>query len=309
MKKINGLILFCLLMLIVAPAAMAAKVLPGPLVSSDWLSANLDNVTILEVAKSSSAFDSEGHIPGAVFVNWGDVRANRNIDGVDLLKMVTTPEAFESLMQSKGVNQNSNIVITFAGVSMDDVTFGTRLYWALKYFGHDDVALLNGGNAQWVADGYALSTEAAGVELGNFVSVREEADMYGTTVEVSDAISDTNTQLVDVRSLSYYLGLKMKSYVYNPGHVPSAKNLPYELLFSAQPPLTFVAVEDIAQAMTAVGLDPDSAFITICNSGHKASGLWFVIHELMGNKRAELYDGSMHEWTVDMSRPVSTEME
>ncbi|MDH3997696.1 MAG: rhodanese-like domain-containing protein [Desulfuromonadales bacterium] len=309
MKMMKGFCLVSFLVLIITPAAMASKVLPGPLVNSEWLDANISKVIVLDVAKSSASYDTEGHIPGAVFVSWGDVRAKRNVDGVDLIKLIPLADDFAALMRSAGVDQDSSVVVSCEGDTYDAVTFATRLLWTLKYFGLDDVALLDGGNAQWVAEGYALTTEASSVVEGNFVAVKEEADMYATTAEVVNGITDFNSQLLDGRELSYYLGVKMKSYVYNPGHVPSAKNLPYELLFSAEPPYTFADVDDVAQAMTATGLDLDGAFITICNSGHKASGQWFVIHELMGNKRTELYDGSMHEWTMDTSLPVSIEME
>jgi thiosulfate/3-mercaptopyruvate sulfurtransferase len=211
-------------------------------------------------------------------------------------------------MQATGVNQDSPVVITFAGKTTDDVTFATRLYWTLKYFGHDDVALLNGGKAQWVRAGLPLSTVAGTTLPGNFVAVKEEADMYATTAEVADAIEDANIQLIDVRPLPYYLGLQTKSdYVYAPGHVPTAKNAPLELLFaSATAPLTFASQEQIVAALEAVGVNPQGANIGICNSGHTGSGIWFVMHELLGNTRSELYDGSMHEWTIDPSRPVTT---
>jgi thiosulfate/3-mercaptopyruvate sulfurtransferase len=290
-------------------AAQAARVLPGPLVDSAWLAANLDQVVVLEVDNGSAgaAAYAVGHVPGAAFVNFGVVRANRVIDGVAVQKMVPLPEAFEGVMQSAGVNQDSSVVITFAGKTTDDLTFATRLFWTLKYFGHDDVALLDGGKAQWIAAGYPLSTAAGSPLPGNFIALKEEADMYATTAEVVDAIEDANIQLVDVRPLAYYLGLIYKSdYVYAPGHVPTAKNAPLELFVASEAPLTFLDPEQIAAALEAVGVNPEGANIAVCNSGHTASGLWFVMHELLGNKRSELYDGSMHEWTLDPSRPLTT---
>lgn len=288
--------------------AQAKQALPGPMVDTTWLAANLDEVTVIEIDNGSAgaAAYAAGHVPGAVFVNFGAIRVTRPIDGVMVQKMVPLPETFEAVMQAAGVNQESPVVITFAGKTTDDVTFATRLYWTLKYFGHDDVALLNGGKAQWVAAGLPLSTVKETPAPGNFVAGKEEADMFATTAEVVDAVED-KTQIVDVRPLPYYLGLQTKSdYVYKPGHVPTAKNAPLELLFtSSTAPLLFRSNEEIIAALAAVGVDPKEKTIPVCNSGHTASGLWFVMHELLGNKRNELYDGSMHEWTIDPSRATT----
>lgn len=310
MRKVKLLVSTFLLALSMFSAnAHADAVLPGPMVDTTWLAANLDQVKVIEIDNGSAgaAAYAAGHVPGAVFVNFGAIRTNRLIDGYVVTRMVPTPEHFQAVMQAAGVNQEAPVVITFAGKTTDDVTFATRLYWTLKYFGHDDVALLNGGKAQWVAAGLPLSTVKETPAPGTFVAVKEEADMYATTPEVVDAVEDENIQLVDVRPLPYYLGLQTKSdYVFKPGHVPTAKNAPLELLFtSSTAPLLFRSSDEIAAALAAVGVDPQGATIPVCNSGHTASGLWFAMHELLGNRQNELYDGSMHEWTLDPSRPTT----
>lgn len=318
MKKIRytlWTILFLLIAVIASPAN--AVQVPSPLVETGWLADNLNNVVVLDVrngAAELSAFTTAGHIPGAVLINWSTVRVTRVIDGITLTRMVPTKEQFSALMQANGVNSDSAIVITSKGSVADDITEGTRLYWTLKYFGHDNVAVLNGGTAKWLREKRAVSTAPSAPLTGNFTAYVERTEINATTNDVLSAMDNDrhkrrhkegkDTQLVDARDLTYYLGMVSKSYVYAKGHVPGAKNFSGLMLFD--PDLgTFLAKEIVLEALHAMGIDADDPTITICNSGHEASGLWFFLHEIVGNQNVKLYDGSMHEWTMDPNRPVT----
>lgn len=310
------LIIFYMFMTLVASSAQAKVLVPSPLVETGWLADNINNVVVLDVRNGSSelaAFTATGHIPGAVLVNWGTVRVTRVINGVTLTRMVPTKEQFNALMQANGVNNNSAVVITSKGSVADDITEGTRLYWTFKYFGYDNVAVLNGGTAKWIREKKPVSTAPSAPAAGNFTAQTERSDINATTADVLAAIkSDVNkekykagkdVQLVDARDLTYYLGMVTKPYVSAKGHIPGSKNFPGSMLFD--PDLgSFLAKESVVEALQAMGIDPSGPVIAICNSGHEATGLWFVLHELAGNQNVKLYDGSMHEWTMDAGRPV-----
>ena len=171
MKLIYQLATITLTWLLITTSIYAAQV-PGPLVSADWLAKNKDKVIILDVrkdtasftenseeitdnpdntAKNGSSINVAGHIPGANLVPWKKVRVNRTVDGVDLLKLVPTKKEMESLMRDHGVNSSSAVVISMKGSKSKNLTFATRLYWQMKYWGHDNVAILDGGTAAWVS--------------------------------------------------------------------------------------------------------------------------------------------------------------
>lgn len=295
--------------------------LPGPLIDVDWLAKHKNEVVILDVrddtksftakpkkkggiagmqgcgAKKGSGINVAGHIPGAVLVPWKEVRAKRTVDGVDLIKLVPTKQEMESLMQKHGVNKDSVVVISMKGEKSKDVTFGTRLYWQMKYWGHDNVALLDGGTAAWSAAGHAVSSDASDPAKGNWAANGPNASLLATTSDVEKA-SNGAAQVIDARTDDYYLGTSYKKdYVYAAGHIPNARVFPHELLVNGETAATFLPSSKIQAIMKAKGIDASSSSVTYCDSGHLSTGQWFVMHELMGNKNVKLYDGSMHEWT------------
>jgi len=295
--------------------AIAAQV-PSPLVETQWLADNLNDVVVLDVrngAAEMGAFTTSGHISGAVLVNWGQVRVTRVINGVTLTRMVPTQAQFNALMQASGVNNDSAVVITSKGAVADDITESTRLYWTLKYFGHDNVAVLNGGTAKWTREGRAMSKDPSAPTAGAFVASTERTEINALTGDVLAALDgDVNknkykegkdVQLVDARDLSYYLGTAVKPYVYARGHIPGSKHFPGLMLYDPDTAV-MVSSDRLLTALRAMGIDPYGPVIAICNSGHEATGLWFFLHEIVGNPNVKLYDGSLHEWTMDLSRPV-----
>jgi len=302
--------------------SVQAATLPGPVVDTAWLAKNRDKVTVLDVRKDIKSFTAKpaykknkktgklklvrvgGHIDGAQLVNYKKVRAKKEIGGQKVTRMLPEKADFEKLMQAAGLNKNSPVVIVSKGQSGGDITIATRLYWQLKYFGHTDMAILDGGMAQWLKDGNKVSTKPASKAKGNWVATAENKSILATSEDVAAAVKDKSTQLVDTRALSQYLGTYKKSYVYAKGHVPSAKSFPVELLTYPTSPAKFTPSNDLATLAAEFGIDTKKPAITYCNSGHLASGAWFVMSEVMGNKQAKLYDGSMHQWTLE-KRPTT----
>ncbi len=168
-KQLTNIVL--LLIVLFSRNALAVDspdlLLPGALVDTDWLEQHIDKVKILDVREDIESFTRKAvlvrkrftgklvvrrtgaHIPGAVLVDYLNIRSSREIDGNNVRRMLPDKTEFEQLMQSWGVNKNDAIVITSLGTSNGDMTLATRLYWQLKYFGHDNVAILEGGVLQW----------------------------------------------------------------------------------------------------------------------------------------------------------------
>ena len=118
------------------------------------------------------------------------------------------------------------------------------------------------------------------------------------------AIKNNAIQLLDTRTIAYYLGLTRKSYVYVNGHIPTARFFPHTLLTEDKSPATFYNMTYLSKAAKALSVDLQSPTIVYCNSGLSASGAWFVMHELLGNTNVKLYDGSMHEWSATADRVI-----
>lgn len=319
MKPLLRLTLF---LLSLSVTAAQAGIVPGPLVDSDWLAAHAGKVTILDLRADLKSYSAKpvyqkdkksgkqklvqvgGHIPGAHLVNYKHVRSDRKIDGNKVQKMLPAKADFEALMQQAGLNKGSAVVIVTKGVSNADMTMATRLYWQLKYFGQDDMAILNGGLAQWLLDGHKVTSAAGKARKGNWVASAERREILATGQDVAYAQKKGTAQLMDNRPLDQYLGVWRKSYVYANGHIPGARAYPNSLMTQPKAPARFLPTKQLASLTEGLGLDPDKPTIAYCNSGHLASGGWFILHELMGNKKAKLYDGSMHEWTLE-KRPVT----
>lgn len=269
---------------------------PGPLVSTEWLAENGSDVVLLDIRKDTATYMDAGHIPGAILVDFGQLNGEMDVSGVTLKQMVPQADAFAALMKASGVSNDSSIVITSLGKNTNHVTQATRLYWVLKYFGHDDVAILNGGTAKWIADERELSQNFSDETMGEFASGTPRDSIRATTAQVAAASESGSSALFDARGLDQYVGLRYKEgFVTEAGHIPGAVLASSSIFFAQKGPKTFEATSKIVAALGA--LNTDGKAIAYCNSGQFSSALWFMMHELAGNDQAQLYDGSMHAWT------------
>jgi thiosulfate/3-mercaptopyruvate sulfurtransferase len=312
--------ILALALLAVSHKASALQV-PGPLVDSDWLEQHLDEVSILDVREDIESFTRKAvlvrkrftgdlrlrrfgaHVPGAVLVDFLNIRTSREINDRNIRYLIPEKAGFEELMQSWGMNRDDAIVIMSPGSGNDDITMATRLYWQVKYFGHDNVAILDGGMAQWLLDQEPASIEAIEPKPGNWLAGDERKSLLASSDDVARAIEGKNIQLVDTRSLGFYLGAIKQPYVRKKGHIPDARVFPAELITNAGAPAYFADTGALQQMAEELGIDTGANIITYCNSGQLASASWFVFSELMGNANVQVYDGSMHQWALE-KRPV-----
>jgi thiosulfate/3-mercaptopyruvate sulfurtransferase len=297
-----------------AQSAFAVNV-PGPLVDPAWLNAHLNDVKVLQVSGTMKDFTTapemkeikgkkvavtvSGHVPGASFVDFKTIRVTRDIDGKKVKGVIPEKAAFEKLVQSWGVSKGQPIVIVPKGLSTPDVDEATRLYWQLKYYGQDNMAILNGGMAQWLADGMPAATDAPTAAAGNWVASAERKNILATYQEVKKAVEHPGSvEFADARPANQYMGVFTKPEELS-GHLPGAKNVSPDLLTTADgASARFLPKASYESMFKAVGLNPGKEIIDYCNTGHLASGLWFVTHEIVGDKKARLYDGSIVEYSM-----------
>lgn len=288
----------------VSSQAMALDV-PGPLVSTEWLSKNQNDVRVLDVRNDPDSFKEGGHIIGAVRIDFKKLRGTFAEDGQTVDDMSVGADAFEAAMREAGVSAGQPVVLTHRSRSPDDVGYAAYLYWQLKRNGHDNVAILDGGTGKWIAESREVWGEDEEVEPGNFVSGGPRADIATDTAGVKAMHQSKSGALIDARLFEYFVGLDKRPAVLKSGHIPGALSFPFNA--NLQSDGTFRSKEQLAAAMLAVGVKPDASVATYCNSGHVAAISWFVLHELLGYPDVKLYDGSMLAWTQH-GNPTETDV-
>lgn len=261
---------------------------PEALVDVAWLAAHLDdpNVRIIDarVPFERALYDA-AHIAGAVFAD-------------TFALPIMPPDAFAASMGALGIGNDSTVVVYETGPG----EWSARLWWALRYHGHDDVRLLNGGLRQWILAGQPLSTDVPAVTPARF-EPDVQARWWATADDVRAAIDDPGVILVDVLARSLYVG--DVNFAGRPGHIPTAVNLPTSDLVDGVMQ-TILPPDALSRVLGRAGLDPSLRQVTYCGGGFYGAFGAFVLH-LMGFEDVALYPGSLMEWAADPSNPMDTE--
>jgi thiosulfate/3-mercaptopyruvate sulfurtransferase len=221
------------------------------------------------------------------------------------------PEAadFERLMQKSGVERGRPIVVTYKGEKAIESAMAARLLFTLKYFGHDPVAILDGGTAACVQTGRKVKFGRSKSRRSDFTAGPGRAELLAALADVKAISEGGGGQLLDVREPAGYLGVAHKLAAVDPqwyGHIPGAGNLPMTVLSNDVGPAAQLFDSDtLRQTLTLLDADPEAPTVVYCNSGIMASLGWFVMSQLLGNRDVRLYDGSMQEWSLEKMPVVS----
>ena len=280
------------LVLATARAAFSAD----PLVNVDWVKANLEKPGIVMIDFRPATDYLRGHVPGAVNSNYGkDGWREERADKVpDVLPAKLEPLA--AMIGKLGIDNNTHVILIPPGTSSSDMGMGTRVYWTMKVLGHDNVSILDGGMVAWEKDKKnPMQAGAAKTEPKTFkVSLRKE--MLVTMDDVKKAKA-AGVMLVDNRPEDQYVGINRHPKATESGTIEGAKNLPNGWT-TVNGGGEFRKRGQLEQLLKVAGVPSTGDQINFCNTGHWASVGWFVAHELVGNKQARMYDGSMVEWTM-----------
>ncbi len=271
------------------------------LVDADWVEQNLDtpNVVLVEVDEDVSAYD-RGHIKGAVKLDWQtELQDQVRRDFVD-------KAAFEQLLSQKGIS-NDDTVVLYGG---NNNWFAAYAYWQFKYYGHENVKLLDGGRKKWELDGRELVKDVPEREKTSYTAQEQDSSIRAFRDEIVAAIGSKN--LVDVRSPDEFSG-KIKAPAHLPqeqsqraGHIPTAINIPWSK--AAADDGTFRSDEELAKLYGEQGFDDGRPTIAYCRIGERSSHTWFVLHELLGKTDVKNYDGSWAEYGSLVGVPVQKDV-
>jgi len=284
---------------------MPSYVHPESLVSTAWLARHLSDPD-LRIADATYYLPSMGknlqaefearHIPGAVLFDIDAIADSSN----PLPHMLPSAEKFASHMRRLGIGDGNRVIVYDAHGLMS----ATRAWWMLRIFGHDDVALLDGGLPKWIAEGRPIEEGPARPRERHFTArfdhgkVRDKAQMKAN-------MNSKREQVLDARASARFTGAEPDLWPgRRRGHIPGSHNLPFtDLLNPADK--TLVSAEQLAAKFRGAGIDLKRPVITTCGSGVTATVLAFGLH-LLGHRDVAVYDGAWAEWGLPGDTPVET---
>ena len=272
---------------------------PDRLVTTQWLEDNLGTpgLVVLESNEDVLLFHT-GHIPGAQKIDWHlDLNDPTTRDYI-------SPEGFAAMCAARGISRDTTVVIYGDNFNW----WASYALWVFSLFGHEDVRLVDGGRAKWVAEGRAMTTDVEPVTPSEYPIVpRDDATIRAFKEDVLAHIG--NGPLVDVRSPGEYSGelLHMPDYpqegAQRGGHVPTAKSVPWKR--AANDDGSFKSADELRAIYgDEQGLQDGDEVITYCRIGERSSHTWFVLTHLLGFENVRNYDGSWVEWGNAVRVPI-----
>ncbi|WP_370324108.1 sulfurtransferase [Euzebya sp.] len=276
---------------------------PDALVSTDWVAEHLDDpqVRVVDVDEDIEAY-SRSHIPGAVGLDW-------KADLQDPLRRTfLDAEGFARLMDERGITRDTHVVL-YGG---NNNWFAAYAYWYFKVYGHDAVALMDGGRKKWELEGRELTSDPTEVTptSGYTPSEADPAIRARREQVLAQFVgAPEGTALIDVRSPAEFSGETTApphlpgEAAMVPGHIPGAANVPWG---TAVNPDTgeFLPADQLREIYEGKGLTGDDEIVAYCRIGERSAHTWFVLHEILGYDRVRNYDGSWTEYGSLVDVPV-----
>lgn len=301
-RKLISVLLASLAAALLPPgAALAAQ----PLVDVAWVKANVGKPDVAFIDLQPAADYLRGHIPGAVNTDyyksgWVEELANK----VPEMFPLHDPSRLAAAIGKMGIGNDTHVVVVTTGAAAPAMAFGTRIYWTFKMLGHDNVSLLDGGMAAYAMD-KANRLESGGVTPApKAFKASLRAEMLASMEDVRKALAGGRATLVDNRSEDLFAGITQSPKTKQAGTLPGARNIPNSWL-TVNNGGKLRSRAQLEQLYAHAGVPASGEQFYFCNTAHLSSLGWFVSHELLGNKQAKLYDGSMAEWTLLQGGPVA----
>ena len=268
------------------------------LVEPEWLEQHLDDdgVRIVEVDENPALY-AEAHIPGAIGFDWKQDLQDQ------VRRSFLGPQEFGELFGSQGISDDHLIVL----YGDRNNWFAAYTYWYLKYYGHDNVKLLNGPRERWIAEGRPTTTDVPSYSAATFTARDGDDAIRAKRDEVMAALGD-GRKLVDVRSPQEYSGelIAMPGYeqegAQRGGHIPGAASIPWAQ--AVREDGTFKSADELRELYGGKGVLSGEPIIAYCRIGERSAHTWFVLHELLGEGDVKNYDGSWTEWGNLVDVPI-----
>lgn len=266
-----------------------------PVVTVDWLADKLGatNLEVLHVGLDAEKplFD-RGHIPGSKFINsfWAmEDPTKKGMGGI-----VVSKEKFEKLMGDYGISNDDVVVL----VGRPTDPWVARMFWNLKYYGHEKVAYLDGGLLEWVRiKGEGSLVRGAPKITPATYKATPNPNLRALGNYVYDNLNNPNVKILDVRPEGEYNGSKPLGNERG-GHIPNAVRLEWAStnLNETNVTVKFRSKAELKALYEAAGITSDKEIIVYCEGGVRSAHTWMVLKYILGYPNVRNYDGSWNEW-------------
>ena len=265
---------------------------PEQLVETDWVAAHAADANVRIVDMRQNGFDA-GHVPGAVYLSPVAIR-----DAQHPPTFLPSPAAFGTLMATLGISDATRVVVYDERGGI----YGARLWWILNYFGHSNVALVNGGWLKWTAEHRPVTTESTRLSDARFTP-KPQPKWIATASDVVSAINKPGVKIVDARTQNEIDGKDLRN-IKRGGFVPSSVPVYWEDLLDPQQK-TFKPADELKKIYEDRGILPSQEVIAYCQVGMRASVDLFALH-LIGYDKLRNYYGAWEEWGNRDDLPLAT---
>ena len=278
---------------------MNAYARPESIVETEWVYEHLDDpsVRLVEVDVDTDVF-AHGHISGAVGWNWQSQLQQ------GMVRDLIDKEGMQKLLSDSGIS-NSTTVILYGD---NNNWFACWAFWQLKYYGHQDVRIMNGGRIKWELEGKPFVETKTEVDAVAYSAKDPDESLRAYRDQILKALSESAISLVDVRSPDEYSGLLFapenvpQEGSQRAGHIPGAKNIPWAQATDSDG--TFKTYAELLQLYKDNGITVEGNTVTYCRIGERSSHTWFVLTQLLGYSNVSNYDGSWTEWGSIVGAPI-----
>ena len=278
------------------------RVAASALVTSEWLAANLGrrNVRVVDgswhmphLGRNARAEFAEAHIPGAVFFDIDAIADTRS----SLPHMLPSAAAFARHMSGLGIGDRDRVIV----YDSRGVVSAARVWWTFRAFGHDGVAVLDGGFARWRAEGRPTEAGTPAPRPRHF-KARLRRSLVRDLATMRRNVKSKKEQVLDARSAGRFTATEPEPRAgLRGGHIPGSLNLPYDRLYDKDG--SFLQGDALRRQFEASGLDLAAPVTTSCGSGVTASVLALALH-VLGRRDVAVYDGSWSEWGARSDTPI-----
>jgi thiosulfate/3-mercaptopyruvate sulfurtransferase len=273
---------------------------PDVIVDTQWIYDHLNDpqVRIAEVDYNPATSYTIGHIPGAILFDWKQDLNDQN------KKDIISKEGCEDLLQRAGVN-NDTILILYGDYKN---WFAAFAFWVFKYYGFNDVRLMNGARKKWFEEDRPISLDVPSQPRGSFKASEPDNSIRVFIPYVKEILSSKDKILVDVRSPEEYSGKILVLPVYaseqppRGGHIPGAFNIPWD--WAVNEDGTFKSAEELRNIYNSMDVTNNKEVITYCRIGERSAYTWFVLKYLLGYPNVKNYEGSWAEWSSTVGSPI-----
>jgi thiosulfate/3-mercaptopyruvate sulfurtransferase len=295
---ITSKIAVLVLLIILWPTAGQSRDI-DPIVSTEWLMANLKNPKLIVLDVRRVEDYREGHVPGALSAFYGAWAYMK--DG--LFGSLPEKDDIDDTISYMGIDFDHWIVVTGCMDTPRLSYQSARVACTLEYAGIKNVALLDGGVNKWIKEKKPLSEKMEKRKPSNFRG-KYAGEVFANKEYLKEKAE--NLVLLDVREREFFTGEKKMDCVAKAGHIPGAYNMPTSCAFKADK--TFKSKKELTAIVeTAAGKDRNRPIVTYCDTG-QCCPIWsYLLRQALGYKNVRLYVGSMQEWTQDPKAPVTTD--